>query len=121
MTMVRKTTAQAMVAYLAAQSVDFGEGETPFFAGAWAIFGHGNVAGLGEAPHAAGDRLPTWRAHNEQAMAPAAIAYAKQMRRPRPMVSPSPSWPCAPQLVTAADPGPRTPMRARVCPAPALP
>src|SRR3546814_3272339 len=86
MTMVRKTTAQAMVAYLAAQSVDFGEGETPFFAGAWAIFGHGNVAGLGEALHAAGDRLPTWRAHNEQAMAHAAIAYAKQMRRRRAMV-----------------------------------
>src|SRR3546814_17604290 len=66
MTMVRKTTAQGMVAYLAAQSVDFGEGETPFFAGAWAIFGHGNVAGLGEALHAAGDRLPTWRAQDRK-------------------------------------------------------
>src|SRR3546814_13712555 len=69
MTMVRKTTAQAMVAYLAAQSVDFGEGETPFFARAWAIFVHGNVARLGEATHAAGARLPTWRAHKEHAQA----------------------------------------------------
>src|SRR3546814_14650126 len=83
MTMVRKTTAQAMVAYLAAQSVDFGEGETPFFAGAWAIFGHGNVAGLGEAHHTAGDRLPPWRAQIEKAQAQAAIAYAKQMSRRR--------------------------------------
>src|SRR3546814_437751 len=102
MTMVRKTTAQAMVAYLAAQSVDFGEGETPFFAGAWAIFGHGNVAGLGEALHAAGDRLPTWRAHNEQAMAHAAIAYAKQMRRRRAMVCTSSIGPGATNMVTAA-------------------
>src|SRR3546814_19216039 len=102
MTMVRKTTAQAMVAYLAAQSVDFGEGETPFFAGAWAIFGHGNVAGLGEALHAAGDRLPTWRAHNEQAMAHAAIAYAKQMRRRRAMVCTSSLGPGATNMVTAA-------------------
>src|SRR3546814_16159097 len=102
MTMVRKTTAQAMVAYLAAQSVDFGEGETPFFAGAWAIFGHGNVAGLGEALHAAGDALPTWRAHNEQAMAHAAIAYAKQMRRRRAMVCTSPIGPGATNMVTAA-------------------
>src|SRR3546814_1653965 len=61
MTMVRKTTAQAMVAYLAAQSVDFGEGETPFFAGAWAIFGHGNVAGMGEALHAAGEERKSTR------------------------------------------------------------
>lgn len=102
MTMVRKTAAQAMVAYLAAQSVDFGEGETPFFAGAWAIFGHGNVAGLGEALYAAGDRLPTWRAHNEQAMAHAAIAYAKQMRRRRAMLCTSSIGPGATNMVTAA-------------------
>ncbi|HVI99893.1 MAG TPA: 3D-(3,5/4)-trihydroxycyclohexane-1,2-dione acylhydrolase (decyclizing) [Sphingomonas sp.] len=102
MTTVRKTAAQAMIAYLAAQSVDFGEGETPFFAGAWAIFGHGNVAGLGEALHAAGDRFPTWRAHNEQAMAHAAIAYAKQMRRRRAMMCTSSIGPGATNMVTAA-------------------
>ncbi len=55
----------------------------PYFAGAWAIFGHGNVAGLGEALHAAGDALPTYRAHNEQSMAHAAIAFAKASRRRR--------------------------------------
>ena len=49
----------------------------PLFAGVWAIFGHGNVAGIGEALYGARDALPTYRAHNEQAMAHAAIAFAK--------------------------------------------
>jgi 3D-(3,5/4)-trihydroxycyclohexane-1,2-dione acylhydrolase (decyclizing) len=102
MTTVRKSAAQAMVAYLAAQSVDWGEGATPFFAGAWAIFGHGNVAGLGEALYAERDRLPTWRGHNEQAMAHAAVAYAKQMRRRRAMLCTSSIGPGATNMVTAA-------------------
>ena len=57
----------------------------PLFAGVWAIFGHGNVAGMGEALYAARDELPTFRAHNEQAMAHAAIAFAKASRRRRMM------------------------------------
>ena len=83
---VRLTAAQATVRWLAAQFVVVDGAELPYFAGAWAIFGHGNVAGLGEALHAAREVLPTWRAHNEQAMAHAAIAYAKQMRRRRAML-----------------------------------
>ncbi len=55
------------------------------FGGVWAIFGHGNVAGLGEALYAHRDALPTYRAHNEQAMAHAAIAYAKAHMRRRMM------------------------------------
>jgi 3D-(3,5/4)-trihydroxycyclohexane-1,2-dione acylhydrolase (decyclizing) len=68
----------------------------------WAIFGHGNVAGLGEALHAARDVLPTYRAHNEQGMAHAAIAYAKQMRRRRAMICTSSIGPGATNMVTAA-------------------
>ena len=49
----------------------------PYFAGMWAIFGHGNVAGQGEALAGMGDALPTLRAHNEQGMAHAAVAFAK--------------------------------------------
>ncbi len=86
MSTVRLTAAQAAVRWLAAQRVVVDDVEVPYFAGCWAIFGHGNVAGLGEALQAAGDALPTWRAHNEQGMAHAAIAYAKQMRRRRAMV-----------------------------------
>src|SRR3546814_14856303 len=58
------------------------EGER-FVDGVWAIFGHGNVAGLGEALQKAGNGLPTWRGQNEQTMAHAAIAYAKAKKRRR--------------------------------------
>src|SRR3546814_12610486 len=47
------TAAQATVRWLAAQRVVVDGAQVPYFAGAWAIFGHGNVAGLGEALHAA--------------------------------------------------------------------
>lgn len=79
---IRLTAAQALVRYLGAQMNENGE---PFIAGVWAIFGHGNVAGLGEALYGVRDSLPTYRGHNEQTMAHCAIAYAKQMRRSRAM------------------------------------
>lgn len=99
---VRLTAAQAAVRYLAAQFIDLDGALTPYFAGVWAIFGHGNVAGLGEALHAARDVLPTFRAHNEQAMAHAAIAYAKTQRRRRAMVCTTSIGPGATNMVTAA-------------------
>jgi 3D-(3,5/4)-trihydroxycyclohexane-1,2-dione acylhydrolase (decyclizing) len=102
MTSVRLTAAQAAVRYLAAQHVEVDGVEVPFFAGVWAIFGHGNVAGLGEALQAAQDQLPTYRAHNEQGMAHAAIAYAKQMRRRRAMACTTSIGPGATNMVTAA-------------------
>jgi 3D-(3,5/4)-trihydroxycyclohexane-1,2-dione acylhydrolase (decyclizing) len=66
--------AQALVRYLGAQRTEHDGAVRPLFAGVWAIFGHGNVAALGEALWHARDTLPTYRAHNEQAMAHAAIA-----------------------------------------------
>jgi 3D-(3,5/4)-trihydroxycyclohexane-1,2-dione acylhydrolase (decyclizing) len=99
---VRLTAAQAAVRWLAAQYVIVDDVEVPYFAGCWAIFGHGNVAGLGEALHAHRDVLPTWRAHNEQGMAHAAIAYAKQMRRRRAMICTTSIGPGATNMVTAA-------------------
>ena len=85
---IRLTCAQALVRYLAALRARDADEEAshPLFAGVFAIFGHGNVAGLGEALQGAGDALPTYRAHNEQGMAHAAIAFAKQLRRRRAMV-----------------------------------
>ncbi|MCG8595948.1 MAG: 3D-(3,5/4)-trihydroxycyclohexane-1,2-dione acylhydrolase (decyclizing), partial [Kiloniellales bacterium] len=83
MARLRLTMAQALVRYLAAQQTDCGGQSQPLFAGVWAIFGHGNVAGLGEALWQAREALPTYRAHNEQAMAHAAIAFAKASRRRR--------------------------------------
>ncbi len=96
---IRLTAAQAMVRYIAAQQNDDGE---RFIEGCWAIFGHGNVAGIGEALHAAKDGFPTWRGHNEQTMAHAAIAYAKQSGRRKAMAVTSSIGPGAANMVTAA-------------------
>ena len=87
MSNVRLTTAQALVRYLAALRTDGTDGKAgaPLFGGVFAIFGHGNVAGIGEALFRHRETLPTYRAHNEQAMAHAAIAYAKAHLRRRMM------------------------------------
>ncbi len=106
-TTIRLTMAQALVRYLAALRVDAGNGATePLFGGVFAIFGHGNVAGLGEALYQQRDDalnpLPTYRAHNEQAMAHSAIAYAKAHMRRRMMAVSTSIGPGATNLLTAA-------------------
>jgi 3D-(3,5/4)-trihydroxycyclohexane-1,2-dione acylhydrolase (decyclizing) len=95
---VRITMAEALVRFLANQELD----GVPLFAGVWAIFGHGNVVGLGPALHAARRKLPTLRAHNEQAMAHAAIAFAKAHARRRVMACTTSIGPGASNMVTAA-------------------
>lgn len=99
MSTVRLTAAQAMVRYLAAQRNEDGDMLIP---GCWAIFGHGNVAGIGEALQQAGDSFPTWRGHNEQGMAHAAIAYAKAKNRKQTMAVTTSIGPGALNMVTAA-------------------
>jgi len=96
---LRLTAAQALVKYIAAQRNE--QGET-LIAGCWAIFGHGNVAGLGEALYQVQEDLPTYRGHNEQTMAHTAIAYAKQLGRKRTMMVTSSIGPGATNMVTAA-------------------
>ncbi|GMQ95768.1 MAG: 3D-(3,5/4)-trihydroxycyclohexane-1,2-dione acylhydrolase (decyclizing) [Gammaproteobacteria bacterium] len=98
----RLTMARALVEYLCAQFVAIDEQEKTLFAGVFAIFGHGNVAGLGGALRAARDRLPTLRAHNEQAMAHAAIGFAKASNRRRMMACTTSIGPGATNMVTAA-------------------
>ncbi|GGD67280.1 3D-(3,5/4)-trihydroxycyclohexane-1,2-dione acylhydrolase (decyclizing) [Caballeronia grimmiae] len=99
MNVVRLTVAQALVRYLAALRTENGE---PLFGGVFAIFGHGNVAGMGEALYRHREVLPTYRAHNEQAMAHSAIAYAKAHMRRRMMAVTTSIGPGATNLVTAA-------------------
>ncbi|MBN3755964.1 3D-(3,5/4)-trihydroxycyclohexane-1,2-dione acylhydrolase (decyclizing) [Paraburkholderia sp. Tr-20389] len=101
---IRLTAAQAVVRYLAAQRVETedGTGTEPLFGGVFAIFGHGNVAGLGEALYQYRHALPTYRAHNEQAMAHSAIAFAKAHFRRRMMAVTTSIGPGATNLVTAA-------------------
>ena len=99
MTTIRLTAAQAMVRWLAMQETEDGG---RFIEGVWAIFGHGNVAGIGEALHGVKDVLPTWRGHNEQTMAHSAIAYAKAAKRRRAMAVTTSIGPGALNMVTAA-------------------
>jgi len=99
---IRLTMAQALARYLAAIATDTPKGPIPLFAGVFAIFGHGNVAGFGEALYGVREKLPTYRAHNEQAMAHAAIAYAKANMRRRMMAVTTSIGPGATNLLTAA-------------------
>src|SRR5260221_4274843 len=102
MATLRLTVAEALVRFLCAQEAALDGAAAPLFGGVFAIFGHGNVAGLGPALHAHRDRLPVLRAHNEQAMAHAAIAYAKTHARRRMMACTTSIGPGATNLVTAA-------------------
>lgn len=98
---IRLTMAQALTRFLARQMTEIYGQRVPLFGGVWAIFGHGNVAALGEALYHVRDELPTLRAHNEQAMAHAAIAYAKAHFRRRMMAVTSSIGPGATNMVTA--------------------
>jgi 3D-(3,5/4)-trihydroxycyclohexane-1,2-dione acylhydrolase (decyclizing) len=101
-TTMRLTVAQALIRALAAQWTDYEGKRQRLFAGVWAIFGHGNVAALGEALFAARQCLPTFRAHNEQAMAHAAVAFAKASNRRRMMACTTSIGPGATNLATSA-------------------
>lgn len=99
----RMTVAEVVVRFCAAQRSETFDGPTvPLFGGVFAIFGHGNVAGLGPALERAKDELPTYRAHNEQGMAHAAVAFAKANFRRRMMACTTSIGPGATNLVTAA-------------------
>ena len=103
MTTIRLTMAQALVKYLAALRVEMEDGSIqPYCGGVFTIFGHGNVAGMGEALWAERATLPTFRAHNEQGMAHAAIGFAKAHLRQRMMAVCSSIGPGATNMVTAA-------------------
>ncbi|TPJ50495.1 3D-(3,5/4)-trihydroxycyclohexane-1,2-dione acylhydrolase (decyclizing) [Mesorhizobium sp. B2-2-4] len=99
---IRLTMAQALTRFLSKQMTEIDGAKVPIFGGVWAIFGHGNVAGIGEALYQVRDKLPTFRAHNEQAMAHAAIAYGKANFRRRFMAATSSIGPGALNMVTAA-------------------
>jgi 3D-(3,5/4)-trihydroxycyclohexane-1,2-dione acylhydrolase (decyclizing) len=99
---VRLTAAQAIVRYLVAQRTVLDGREAPLVPGVFAIFGHGNVLGLGNALYAARAELPTYRGQNEQGMALAAVAFAKATRRRQLMAATSSIGPGALNMVTAA-------------------
>ncbi|MDX2161998.1 MAG: 3D-(3,5/4)-trihydroxycyclohexane-1,2-dione acylhydrolase (decyclizing) [bacterium] len=98
----RLTLAQALVLALSAQYAARDEVEVPFFAGAWGIFGHGNVAGVGQALEQYAHRLRYYQSRNEQAQVHTAIAYAKHKNRMQTFACTSSIGPGALNMVTGA-------------------
>ena len=96
------TAAQALVRFLAVQAVERDGVRRPFFGGCFGIFGHGNVAGIGQALHERPDLLRFVPARNEQGMVHAAVSYARQLNRLGAWVCTSSIGPGATNMVTGA-------------------
>ena len=95
----RLTTAQAIIRFLEKQQVSRDGKEQPFFAGCFGIFGHGNVAGIGQALEQ-NPSFPYYLCRNEQAMVHTAAAFAKTSNRLRTLACTSSIGPGATNMVT---------------------
>lgn len=106
MTTIRLTTAQALVRFLANQYSERDGREQRLIPGAWGIFGHGNVAGIGQALlQAAVTReadLPYYLARNEQGMVHASVAYAKMRDRLATFACTASTGPGSTNMITGA-------------------
>ena len=96
------TMAQALVRFLASQYVERDGVEQRFFAGCWGIFGHGNVAGIGEALFEHPELLPYHMARNEQSMVHSAVGYARMKDRLQTFACTSSIGPGATNMITGA-------------------
>ena len=99
---IRLTMAQAVVKYLGQQYSERDGVEQPFFAGVWGIFGHGNVAGMGQALEEMHDEVIFHRPQNEQGMVHTATAYAKMKNRLQTFACTSSIGPGATNMITGA-------------------
>ena len=100
--MARLTAAQALIRFLAAQHVERDGVEGRFFEGCFGIFGHGNVAGIGQALYQDPDLLTYYQARNEQAMVHTAVGFARMRNRLATLVCTTSIGPGATNLVTGA-------------------
>ncbi|MFD3516770.1 3D-(3,5/4)-trihydroxycyclohexane-1,2-dione acylhydrolase (decyclizing) [Streptomyces sp. NPDC058657] len=102
----RLTTAQALLAFLTRQYTEHDGTRHRLIAATWGIFGHGNVAGLGQAlletGHTGPDGMPFLQGRNEQAMVHAAVGHARQCRRLSTHAVTTSIGPGATNLVTGA-------------------
>jgi len=99
---VRMTTAQALVKFLNQQYVEFDGEQQKFIKGIFTIFGHGNVVGLGQALEEDAGELEVYQGRNEQGMANAAMAFAKQKHRKQIMACTSSVGPGSANMITSA-------------------
>ncbi|PGU46890.1 3D-(3,5/4)-trihydroxycyclohexane-1,2-dione acylhydrolase (decyclizing) [Bacillus cereus] len=99
---VRMTTAQALVKFLNQQYVEFDGEQQRFIKGIFTIFGHGNVVGLGQALEEDAGELEVYQGRNEQGMANAAMAFAKQKHRKQIMACTSSVGPGSANMITSA-------------------
>ncbi|MFE0964315.1 3D-(3,5/4)-trihydroxycyclohexane-1,2-dione acylhydrolase (decyclizing) [Streptomyces fungicidicus] len=98
----RLTTAQALVRFLSAQYTERDGVRRQLIAGTWGIFGHGNVAGVGQALVEYADVMPYHQGRNEQAMVHAAVGHARQLNRLSAQAVTTSIGPGATNLVTGA-------------------
>ena len=94
--------AHALFKYLIAQKTIIDGKKVPLFPGAFGIYGHGNVACLGQAMEEFQSDLPGYRGHHEQNMALTGIGYARAMRRKQIFIATSSVGPGSTNMVTAA-------------------
>ena len=99
---IKLTCAHAIIKHLIAQKILIDGKKEQLFAGAFGIFGHGNVACLGQALQENQDKLPTYRGHHEQNMALTGIAYARAKRRKQFFVATSSVGPGSTNMLTAS-------------------
>lgn len=99
---IRLTTAQALIKFLNQQYIQVDGQESPFVEGVFAVFGHGNVLGMGQALEQDPGHLKVIQGKNEQGMALAAMAYGKQMLRQKIYAVTTSVGPGSANLVTAA-------------------
>ena len=99
---IKLTCAHAIIKHIIAQKILIDGKKEQLFAGAFGIFGHGNVACLGQALQENQDKLPTYRGHHEQNMALTGIAYARAKRRKQFFVATSSVGPGSTNMVTAS-------------------
>ena len=102
MTTHRLTVAQALLRFLANQHTERDGQRQRLIAGCWGIFGHGNVAGVGQALLESGDRMPYLQGRNEQSMVHAAVGFARQRNRMSTYAVTTSIGPGATNLVTGA-------------------
>ena len=99
---IKLSCSHALIKYLVSQKIIIENKKMPLFPGAFGIYGHGNVACIGQAMEEFQKQLPGYRGHHEQNMALTGIGYARAMRRKQIFIATSSVGPGSTNMVTAA-------------------